>query len=200
MGLYDDASTTRMSRCARSSLKQQDKGQLPFRAEDCTTLCIFVVFSYMTPPDFLEFVGEKPGGGLSHLRRIRTNRSNGYVVFFKFGNRKRAREWRKEWNGKAFDEMEVGHFPLLLLKYCGDANREMSKFENCYVGVVKLIELRMRREDGQEPSFPDMTNDPFTPSPPSRELQLGQYISSKYIAVDHIQEHEANSTTYTCSG
>lgn len=44
-----------------------------------------------------------------------------------------------------------------------------SKPENCHVVFVKSIELRMRQQDGQEPTFPDMTNDPFTPSPPGAE-------------------------------
>ena len=46
---------------------------------------------------------------------------------------------------------------------------QLLKPENCHVVFVKSIELRTRREDGQEPSFPDMNNDPFTPSPPRAE-------------------------------
>lgn len=44
-----------------------------------------------------------------------------------------------------------------------------SKPENCHVVFVKSIELRIRQKDGQEPTFPDMTHDPFTPSPPGAE-------------------------------
>lgn len=116
-GLYDDASTARMSKSARSSLSQQDQGQLPFRDEDCTTLCILAVPSYMTPPDFLGFVGEKTREDVSHFRMIRTDRSNRYMVLLKFRHGKKAREWRKEWNGKTFDGMEVGGF-LLPLRRC----------------------------------------------------------------------------------
>ena len=110
-GLYDDASTARVSKSARSSLIQQDKGQPSFRDDDCTTLCILAVPSYMTPPDFLGYVGEKTREDVSHFRMIRTDRSNRYMVLLKFRNGKIAREWRKEWNGKAFDGMEVGGFP-----------------------------------------------------------------------------------------
>lgn len=168
-GLYDDASTARTSKSARSSLVQQDKGQPAFRDEDCTTLCVLAVPSYMTPPDFLGFVGEKTREDVSHFRMIKTERSNRYMVLLKFRNGKKAREWRKEWNGKAFDGMEVSSFSFPLLSFGGDANTEFLKPENCHVVFVKSIELRMRREDGQEPSFPDMTNDPFTPSPPRAE-------------------------------
>lgn len=44
-----------------------------------------------------------------------------------------------------------------------------SKPENCHVVFVKSIELRTRQQDGHEPSFPDMTNDPFTPAIPKPE-------------------------------
>lgn len=43
------------------------------------------------------------------------------------------------------------------------------KPENCHVVFIKSIELRTRQNDGQEPSFPDMANDPFTPLPPRAE-------------------------------
>ena len=44
-----------------------------------------------------------------------------------------------------------------------------SQSENCHVVFVKSIEIRTRQHEGHEPSFPDMTNDPFTPSLPKPE-------------------------------
>lgn len=98
--LYDDVTTK-----ATKSVKE--KKALPFRDEDCTTLCILAVPSYLTPSDFLGFVGEKTREEVSHFRMIRTERGNRYMVLMKFRNGKKAREWRKEWNGKTFDGMEV---------------------------------------------------------------------------------------------
>ncbi len=100
-GLYADTST-------KASKGAKEKERLPFRDEDCTTLCILAVPSYLTPSDFLGFVGEKTREDVSHFRMIRTERSNRYMVLMKFRNGKKAREWRKEWNGKTFDGMEVG--------------------------------------------------------------------------------------------
>ena len=81
-----------------------------FNEEDCTTLCILAVPSYMTPSDFLGFVGEQTREEVSHFRLIRTSRANKYMVLMKFRDAKRAREWRKEWNEKPFNSMEVrGH-------------------------------------------------------------------------------------------
>lgn len=75
--------------------------------EDCTTLCILAVPSYLSPSDFLGFVGEKTRDYVSHFRMIRTPRANRYMVLLKFRSGRRAKEWQKEWNGKVFNSMEV---------------------------------------------------------------------------------------------
>jgi BRCA1-associated protein len=84
-----------------------DAANKDFNEEDCTTLCILAVPSYMTPSDFLGFVGERTREDVSHFRLIKTSRANKYMVLMKFRDAKQAREWRKEWNGKAFNSMEV---------------------------------------------------------------------------------------------
>ncbi|KAL8965626.1 MAG: hypothetical protein Q9183_003756 [Haloplaca sp. 2 TL-2023] len=139
-GLYDETTASKQ-KSGRGSLKRGDGEESRFRDEDCTTLCILAVPSYLTPSDFLGFVGEKTREEVSHFRMIRTERGNRYMVLMKFRSGKTAREWRKEWNGKAFDGMEP---------------------ENCHVVFVKSIEFRAPDAAAQE-SFPDMTNDPFTP-------------------------------------
>ena len=108
-GLYDNIAVTKGSKVSRNTFSRQ--GQLKdapsFKDEDCTTLCILAVPSYLTPSDFLGFVGEKTRDEVCHFRMIRTERSNRYMVIMKFRNGKRAREWRKEWNGKTFNDMDV---------------------------------------------------------------------------------------------
>ncbi|CAF9934047.1 MAG: hypothetical protein ALECFALPRED_005834 [Alectoria fallacina] len=142
-GLYDEPTTPKHSKPGKSLSKKEENEQSAFREDDCTTLCILAVPSYLTPSDFLGFVGEKTRDAVSHFRMIRTERGNRYMVLMKFRNGKNARKWRREWNGKAFDGMEP---------------------ENCHVVFVKSIEFRTHETPGQESSFPDMTNDPFTPS------------------------------------
>jgi BRCA1-associated protein len=61
----------------------------------------------MTPSDFLGFMGEQTREEVSHFRLIRTSRANKYMVLMKFREAERARAWRKEWDGKAFNSMEV---------------------------------------------------------------------------------------------
>ena len=165
-GLYDDASSSSNILKSSRNLLNQHEERPRFRDEDCTTLCILAVPSYLTPSDFLGFVGEKTREEVSHFRMIRTERSNRYMVLMKFRHGKKAREWRKEWNGKSFDGMEV------CIITTQESHRDIlirSKPENCHVVFVKSIELRIRQKDGQEPTFPDMTHDPFTPSPPGAE-------------------------------
>lgn len=85
-----------------------------FDEQTCTTLCILAVPSYMTPSDFLGFVGEQTREYVSHFRLVRTSRANKYMVLMKFRKARMARDWRKEWDGKAFNSMEVRIWSMLV--------------------------------------------------------------------------------------
>lgn len=106
-GLYDKPTTGKSNKAGRGLQRKDEAEQPAFKDEDCTTLCILAVPSYLTPSDFLGFVGERTRDEVSHFRMIRTEKSNRYMVLMKFRNGKKAREWRIEWNGKAFDGIEV---------------------------------------------------------------------------------------------
>ncbi|CAI6322012.1 unnamed protein product [Periconia digitata] len=115
-----------------------------FNEQDCTTLCILAVPSYMTPSDLLGFVGEETREDVSHFRLIRTARANKYMVLMKFREATKARNWRKEWNGKAFNSMEP---------------------EYCHVVFVKSITFQSDPSHRDPSSYPNLTNDPFMPVP-----------------------------------
>lgn len=106
--LYDDVPPPKTSR-SRHGGHSKETSSLggPASDLDCTTLCILAVPSYLAPSDFLGFVGEETRDEVSHFRLIRTARANRYMVLMKFRNGKKAREWRKKWNGKVFNSMEV---------------------------------------------------------------------------------------------
>lgn len=74
---------------------------------DTTMLCIPAVPSYMTASDFLGWVGEKTRGLVSHFRMVMTGRMNRYMMLMKFRDGTEARRWRREWDGKVFNGMEV---------------------------------------------------------------------------------------------
>ena len=110
-GLYDEPITpSKHSKHSKALVKGVTEERPHFQDEDCTTLCMLAVPSYLTPSDFLGFVGERTRDEVSHFRMIRTERSNRYMVLMKFRNGKKARQWRREWNGKAFDGMEVSSY------------------------------------------------------------------------------------------
>ena len=113
-GLYDKPTTGKSNKAGRALQRKDEAEKSAFKDEDCTTLCILAVPSYLTPSDFLGFVGERTRDEVSHFRLIRTERSNRYMVLMKFRNGKKAREWRIEWNGKAFDGIEVYYTWFLL--------------------------------------------------------------------------------------
>lgn len=155
----NDETTLGNSKGTRGLVKPGGDEKPSFRDEDCTTLCILAVPSYLTPSDFLGFVGERTRDEVSHFRLIRTERGNRYMVLMKFRNGKKAREWRREWNGKAFDSMEVG---VSVYRPEEPDVDESLQPENCHVVFVKSIEFQVPDPRAQE-SFPDMSNDPFTP-------------------------------------
>ncbi|KAL8936427.1 MAG: hypothetical protein Q9216_004931 [Gyalolechia sp. 2 TL-2023] len=147
-GLYEDTVLSK-SKGGRGTMRRGEFEGSHFRDGDCSTLCVLAVPSYLTPSDFLGFVGEKTRDEVSHFRMIRTERGNRYMVLMKFRNGKKARDWRQEWNGKPFDSMEP---------------------ENCHVVFVKSIEFRLPDSASHE-SFPDMSNDPFTPTTTVADVQ-----------------------------
>lgn len=72
-----------------------------------TTIAILAVPSYMTPSDFMGFVGEETRDTVSHFRMIRTGKANRYMVLMKFRRKEDAKAFVTEFNGKVFNSMEV---------------------------------------------------------------------------------------------
>ncbi|KAF2860675.1 zf-UBP-domain-containing protein [Piedraia hortae CBS 480.64] len=67
-----------------------------------TTLCILAVPTWMSPSDFLGFVGEQARNDVSHVRLIRTERMNKYMVLMKFRSAQKALDWQKTNDGRVF--------------------------------------------------------------------------------------------------
>lgn len=115
-----------------------------FDLDDCSTLCMLAVPSWMMPADLLGFVGEQAREDVSHFRLIRTERTNKYMVLMKFRSAKKAREWQKANNGRLFSTVEP---------------------ENCHVVFVKSVEFVSSEdsEPGQSNgNFPQNNHDSFT--------------------------------------
>ncbi|RYP20306.1 hypothetical protein DL765_002869 [Monosporascus sp. GIB2] len=108
---------------------------------DYTTLCIPAVPSYLSPSDFLGFIGEKWRDQISHYRMVMTDRMNRYLVLMKFRDNKRAWLFKREFDGKVFNQIEP---------------------ETCNVAFIKSVTFETpTRTTG---SFPALSHDPFTPT------------------------------------
>jgi BRCA1-associated protein len=116
--------------------KHGSKPHPPPKDEDCMTLCILAVPSYLGPSDFLGWVGEKTRDDVSHFRMVRTGKQNRYMVLMKFRDGRKARAWQGEWNGKVFNSMEP---------------------ETCHVVFLKSVEVI--QNDGIESSVNGLTLD-----------------------------------------
>jgi BRCA1-associated protein len=108
---------------------------------DCTTLCIPAVPSYLSPSDFLGFVGEKWRDHISHYRMVMTGRLNRYLVLIKFREARQAQLFKREFDGKVFNHIEP---------------------ETCTVAFIRSITFETPARPNE--SFPDLSQDPFTPA------------------------------------
>ena len=143
-----------------------------FDPDECTTLAILAVPSWMMPSDLLGFVGDQAREDVSHFRLIRTGRTNKYMVLMKFRSAKRAREWQKTYNGRLFSAAEP---------------------ENCHVVFIKSVEFLTpsSSSDGRadehgevrEGRFPqNQHHDPFTPASGTHVARAEKSLSSKPLA------------------
>ncbi|KAH7419045.1 hypothetical protein BKA64DRAFT_2918 [Cadophora sp. MPI-SDFR-AT-0126] len=142
--LYRDGDPSSTQDMREEDLYEADEeGRMGGEEEDCTTLCIPAVPSYLTTNDFLGFVGEKTRDEVSHFRMVMTGRMNRYLVLMKFRDAAVAKRWRKEWDGKVFNSMEP---------------------ETCHVTFIKSITFQTPSSSHPNTSFPELSHDPFTPS------------------------------------
>ncbi|KAL1842916.1 hypothetical protein VTJ49DRAFT_3704 [Mycothermus thermophilus] len=124
---------------------QDGNGSSSSSGEDGTILCILAVPSYMSPSDFLGFVGEKWRGHVSHYRMVMTSRMSRYMVLMKFRDAGRAKEWKKEFDGKPFDSVET---------------------EICHVTYIKSITVLTPNQTGSQRRFSEANKDRFSPTSP----------------------------------
>ncbi|KOS19935.1 RING finger protein ETP1 -like protein [Escovopsis weberi] len=73
---------------------------------DCTTLCIPAVPAYMSPGDFLGYIGERWYEEISHCRMVMTSQLNRSLVLLKFRRNREAKAFRAEFDGKVFNSVE----------------------------------------------------------------------------------------------
>lgn len=139
--LYRDTEEKQaLARDGESSGAKANRSNDIFDIDDCSTLCILAVPSWMMPPDLLGFVGDQAREDVSNFRLIRTDRANKYMVLMKFRSAKKARDWQHIYNGRLFSAAEP---------------------ENCHVVFIKNVEFLSTEDDSNTASFPRNNHDPF---------------------------------------
>jgi BRCA1-associated protein len=126
----------------------------------CTTLCVPAVPSYLTPSDFLGFMGEKTiMHQVSHVRMVATGNTNRYLVLMKFRDGGFARKWKAEHDGKLFTMLEA-------CSHSHPSNKKLtiSQPETCQSVYVKSITFQTPSAMHSNTSFPELSHDPFTPA------------------------------------
>ena len=139
--------------------KEENRHEESKEGDKWTTLCIPAVPSYLTPSDFLGFVGEKTREEVSHFRMVMTGKMNRYLVLMKFRDGNFARKWRAEWDGKVFNSMEVRFSPRLV-----STELIPEQPETCHVVFIKSITFQTPLSSPPNTSFPELSHDPFSPS------------------------------------
>ncbi|KAH8666689.1 hypothetical protein BX600DRAFT_511596 [Xylariales sp. PMI_506] len=142
--LYREAEETPELDVLPEGLAENENDEDPLRNVDCTTLCIPAVPSYLSPSDFLGFIGERWRDHISHYRMVMTARMNRYLVLLKFRDSKQAQRFRREFDGRVFNDIEP---------------------ETCNVAVIRSITFETPTQPNT--SFPDLSHDPFTPPAPT---------------------------------
>ena len=145
--------------------KHGSKPHPPPRDEECTTLCILAVPSYLGPSDFLGWVGEHTRDKVSHFRMVRTGKQNKYMVLMKFNDGKEAQAWQTEWNGKVFNSMEPETCHVVFLK---SVEVIQSDGVESHMSNITLEDGSTSAQPAQPPTptrtYPSIASDPFTSS------------------------------------
>ncbi|KAF3905378.1 hypothetical protein ABW21_db0203459 [Orbilia brochopaga] len=124
---------------------------------ESTVLAILAVPAYMTPSDFLGFVGEDAREAVSHFRLIRTGDDvRKYMALMKFRQLEDAKAFARDYNGREFNTMEP---------------------ETCQVVFVKSVQVQLSESD---PSKPRPISTSYTvpgdePIPLSQSLRRNSY-------------------------
>lgn len=120
---------------------------------DDTMVSIIALPSYFTATDLLGFVGDHYMESITHIRILKSEKPNRFLVLIKFNDVVRAAEFQYHYDGKPFNSMEP---------------------ETCHVVFVKSVVLDSVAPDlpNQDLLIPFLLQDPFTSTPSSPQISL----------------------------
>ncbi|KAF3902641.1 hypothetical protein ABW20_dc0101289 [Dactylellina cionopaga] len=148
---------------------------------ESTTLAILAVPAYMTPSDFLGFVGDDAREAVSHFRLIRTGDDvRKYMALIRFRRLEDAKIFARDYNGRVFNTMEVCIEAPIPRFHVSSVNIFLKKPETCHVVFVKSVQVQLsetelsksRQLNATSPSSSASTEDPILLA---QALQRNQY-------------------------
>ncbi|KAI5963279.1 uncharacterized protein KGF55_003071 [Candida pseudojiufengensis] len=110
---------------------------------DDTMLAILAIPTYFTATDLLGFIGESFISFISHIRILKSDKQNRFMVLIKFRDVLKAAQFKNQFDGKSFNSMEP---------------------ESCHVVYVRSVQLNYptEGEDELKSLIPFLLQDPFT--------------------------------------
>lgn len=124
--------------------KSTDETTEPSKDGDATMVAIIALPTYFTATDLLGFIGEYYMLHISHIRILKSEKPNRFLVMIKFRDIVKAAEFQYKFNGKAFNSMEP---------------------EKCHVIHVNSVRIEYPERDlaeGPDSLIPFLLSDPFT--------------------------------------
>lgn len=115
---------------------------------DGTMLAIVSIPTYFTATDLLGFIGEKSMANITHIRILKSEKPNRFLVLMKFNDLLKAAEFQYLYDGKSFNSMEP---------------------ETCHVISVKSVTVntpdsvdKLLTKSSKDSLIPFLLADPFT--------------------------------------
>ncbi|KAF9905056.1 hypothetical protein EC991_002065 [Linnemannia zychae] len=170
-GTTNTSASTTTPVTAEAREGSHEHGTQIIQPDQGTSVCVLAVPSYLSPGDFLNFVGPvRPD--VSHFRIIRDSVPNRFMVLMKFRSKEATAEFYTRYNGKAFSSLEP---------------------EICHVVYLKSIEIRA----GSMPpyAFPFLNDDPFLQSHHTASTTPGGAVAVSSEAAQGSQHLHSNNTS-----
>ncbi|EPS41934.1 hypothetical protein H072_4087 [Dactylellina haptotyla CBS 200.50] len=144
------------------------------KEKESTVVAILAVPAYMTPSDFLGFVGDDAREAVSHFRLIRTGDDvRKYMALMKFRKPEDARVFVRDYNGRAFNTMEP---------------------ETCQVVFVKSVQFQVLDLDLSKSRSLNISNHPSCTSIEESGF-AGQLLYRTQLDPESPKSYQQNSVT-----
>lgn len=125
-------------------------------AGDDTMLSILAVPTYFTATDILGFIGMANMDHISHIRILKSDKPNRFLVLLKFKDLLKAAEFQYAFDGKMFNSMEP---------------------ETCHVVFVRSVRFKahddVKLAPAEDSMIPFLLTDPFTAPASAEKASLG---------------------------